>query len=148
MIAANRALVVQRMVILVLLLLFLAVLVAFVAASVADPSAVLIPAVLAGLVGTLGLAVLAGASGRGRATSTNASVAGKALQRATVARSILLVGGIAVAGLGAALGLALSDGSVVLVGVAAAVGPALAGILASTARGQFAARAGNTPSRP
>jgi hypothetical protein len=137
----TRALVVQRMVILVLLLLFLAMLVGVMAASIADPAAVLLPTGLAGLFGTLGLAVLLGAYGRDHTTLTDPSVAGRALRRATVARSILVVGAIAVAGLGAALGVALSDGSMALVGVGAAAGPALAGIMASTARSQFAARA-------
>lgn len=140
MIDRDRALMSQRMVVLVLLLLFLAALVGVMAATVADPSAVLFPALLAGLVGTLGLATLLGAYGRGQATLADPSVVGKALRRATVARSILLTGAVAVAGLGAALGIALSDGSVALIGVGAAAGPALAGILASTARGQLVAR--------
>jgi hypothetical protein len=140
----NRALAVQRMVILALLLLFLAMLVGVTVASVADPSAVLLPTVLAGLVGTLGLAVLLSAYARRHATLTDPPVASKAMRRATVARSILLAGATAVAGLGVALGAALGDGSVALVGVGAAAGPVLAGIMASTASNQFGTRANNT----
>jgi hypothetical protein len=145
----TRVLAFQRMVILALLLLFLAALVGLVVAGVADPSAVFIPAILAGLVGVLGLAVLLGAYGRRHATPTDPSVADGAVRRATTAQAILLVGAIAVTGLGVALGIALSDGSLALIGVGAATGPALASIMASTARNQLANRANNTrPTTP
>lgn len=144
----NRALAVQRMVILLLLLLFLAALIGLIVAGIADPSAVLIPAILAGLVGVLGLAVLLGAYGRGHATPIDHSVAGGAVRRATTARSILLVGAIAVTGLGVALGVALGDGPLALIGIGAAAGPGLAGIMASTARNQLANRANNTRPTP
>ena len=118
-------------------------------AGIADPSAVFIPAILAGLVGVLGLAVLLGAYGRRHATPIEPSLAGGAARRATTAQAILLVGAIAVTGLGVALGVALSDGSTALIGVGAATGPALAGLMASTARNQIANRANNTrPTTP
>jgi hypothetical protein len=142
----THALAVQRMVIFALLLLFLAMLVGATVA-VADPSAVLLPTVLAGLAGTLGLAVLLSAFGRGDATLTDPLAAGEALRRAAVARAILLAGAAAVAGLGVALGVALGDGSVALVGAGAATAPALAAIMASTAHRQFGAR-GNRPTTP
>jgi hypothetical protein len=143
----THALAVQRMVIFALLLLFLAMLVGVTVATVADPSAVLLPTVLAGLAGTLGLAVLLSAFGRGDATLTDPLAAGEALRRAAVARAILLAGAAAVAGLGVALGVALGDGSVALVGAGAATAPALAAIMASTAHRQFGAR-GNRPTTP
>lgn len=123
----TRVLAVQRMVILALLLLFLAALVGLVVAGIADPSAVFIPAILAGLVGVPGLAVLLGAYGRRHATPIDPSVAGGAVRRATTARAILLVGAIAVTGLGVALGVAVGDGSLALVlstiGISYRLGP-------------------------
>jgi hypothetical protein len=136
----SQALMVQRAVVLGLLMAFLAVLVGVTAVTVGDPSPVLFPAILAGLVGTLGLAVLLGAYRRAAATLAEPSVTEHALRLASIARSILIVGAVAVVVLGAALGAALSDGSVMLTGVGAAAGPALASIVASTARKQFTTR--------
>jgi hypothetical protein len=120
-----------------LFLLFAAMLIGVGVLSVADPSIVLLPTILAGLVGTIGLAVLLGAYGQG---STAPGGARRGLRRATIARSILVVGAVAVVGLGLALGAIASEVSVTLIGLGAATGPALAAITASTARNQFAAR--------
>jgi uncharacterized membrane protein len=78
---------------------------------------------------------------RSAATLAEPSVAEHALRLASIARSILIVGAVAVVVLGAALGASFSDGSVMLTGVGAAAGPALASIVASTARKQFTTRA-------
>jgi hypothetical protein len=130
------ALLVQRIAIFVLLLLFAVMLVGVGVAGVADPSVVLLPPIFAGVVGTVGLAVLLGAYGRG---GTTVGGARRAVRCATVARSILVVGAFVVVVLGVVLGVVAGDGSVLLLGLGAESGPALAACVASTARGQFAA---------
>jgi hypothetical protein len=130
----DRALIAQRTVLLILLVLFVAVFVGLLGVVAADPSAVLLPPILAGLVGAVGSALLLAAYAGDRP-------AAQALRLATIARLVLIAGAIAVVGLGAILAATLADGSVALIGVGAAIGPALASMVASTALRRFAAGA-------